>query len=274
MFPAPKECIMTTIAHWTARAGSPAIPPRRSTATRRRRLLRHPVDHVATPVRDGEHLLRHRRRGPGVRQLLRPAAKAEASPPAQDAADDIHTGVGVHRGRRPGSRTAAMRAVVDELAHPRYGGRRVGSAGGRAAAEWLAGHLTALGATTSQHRFSPPSAVREVYAIPSLRWTDGDTTTTLTFRREFCEHLASADQPSVLSGRVARPGQAVDRAWVLDEAFSADRAASWARRRRARRSGSPQDRRARRYASSWPPSRTWRAQVHRPNRCAGILKDC
>ena len=119
-----------------------------------------------------------------------------------------------------------MRAVVRELAAPHYAGRRVGTTGGQSAANWLADHLTQLGAAVEIDRFEAPGAVRDVYATPELAWGTGDTTDRLVFRRDFCEHLASADRPTVHRGRLARAEEAdVAGAWVLDDRFSADRVA-------------------------------------------------
>lgn len=122
-----------------------------------------------------------------------------------------------------------MRAVIEELAHPRYEGRRVGTSGGRAAAQWLAAHVNQLGAPTVFDEFTMTGGVREVYALPVLHWSDGHTTAELTFRRDFCEHLASADQPVVQRGPVTPSGGDPAGAWVLDNAFSRDRVAAWAR---------------------------------------------
>jgi aminopeptidase YwaD len=55
----------------------------------------------------------------------------------------------------------------------------------------------------------PVSGVRDLYATPTLRWRD----TPLVHRRDFVEHLASADLPEPRSGTLAtkaEPGQ-----WVL-----------------------------------------------------------
>jgi aminopeptidase YwaD len=131
----------------------------------------------------------------------------------------------------PGGRADAltrMRAVIEALAGARFAGRRVGTPGGRAAADWLAAHVSELGASTTVDGFELPRSVREVYATPTLRWSDGDTTVALTFRREFCEHLASADRQSVHSGRIVAPNAPVAGAWVLDGGFSAERVTAWA----------------------------------------------
>ena len=135
-------------------------------------------------------------------------------------------GTGPSAGRGVGDGVARMRAVVAELAASRYAGRRVGSAGGRAAAGWLAEQLAGLGAAVDVDEFAVVGVVRDVYATPVLRWRDGDTTAALVFRREFGEHLASADQPAERSGPLAVvDGADVAGAWLLDRGLSAERIA-------------------------------------------------
>ncbi|MGW0485389.1 M28 family metallopeptidase [Nonomuraea sp. NPDC003214] len=89
---------------------------------------------------------------------------------------------------------ARMRATVHELAADRYSGRRVGTPGGRAAAAWLAARLRELGGDVRLDGF-PVADVRDLYATPVLEWHDGGTTR-LRHRRDFAEHLASADLPT------------------------------------------------------------------------------
>jgi aminopeptidase YwaD len=115
-----------------------------------------------------------------------------------------------------------MRAIVEELSADRYAGRRVGTDGGWAAVSWLADLLRQLGAAVEVDHWVRPGAVRDVYAIPELIWESER----LRFRRDFCEHLASADQPTVHRGQLARSiDEVVPGAWVLEESFVADRAA-------------------------------------------------
>ncbi len=83
-----------------------------------------------------------------------------------------------------------LRSTIAELAADTYRGRRVGTPGGRAAARWLARHLTQLGATVTTETF-PVHGVRDLYATPTLRWRGQD----LVHRRDFVEHLASGDLP-------------------------------------------------------------------------------
>jgi hypothetical protein len=81
-----------------------------------------------------------------------------------------------------------MQTTIAELAADAYRGRRVGTPGGRAAATWLARQLTGLGADVTTETFHV-RGVRDLYATPTLRWRGHD----LVHRRDFVEHLASAD---------------------------------------------------------------------------------
>ncbi|MFL6072546.1 MAG: M28 family metallopeptidase [Mycobacteriales bacterium] len=96
-----------------------------------------------------------------------------------------------------------MRATVATLAGEEFAGRRVGSRGGRAAREWLAGQLAELGGgpAVRVQEFTV-AAVPELTATPSLAWTGGPE---LRHRRDFVEHLATADQPAPLRGGVVGP---------------------------------------------------------------------
>ncbi|QFY09336.1 M28 family peptidase [Nonomuraea phyllanthi] len=87
-----------------------------------------------------------------------------------------------------------MHATVRELADDRYAGRRVGSPGGRAAASWLAERLGDLGAQVQVLEFDV-AGVRELYATPVLEWSGAGQTRHLEHRRDFVEHLASAELP-------------------------------------------------------------------------------
>ncbi|MFG3437210.1 M28 family metallopeptidase [Nonomuraea sp. NPDC047897] len=87
-----------------------------------------------------------------------------------------------------------MHAAVRELAGDRYAGRRVGSPGGRAAASWLAARLGDLGAQVQLSEFDV-AGVRELYATPVLAWRGAGQTQHLEHRRDFVEHLASAELP-------------------------------------------------------------------------------
>ncbi|WP_084557785.1 M28 family metallopeptidase [Hamadaea tsunoensis] len=120
-----------------------------------------------------------------------------------------------------------MRRTVTALAADAYAGRRVGTPGGRAAADHLADRLRDLGAVVVLDEFAVTGSVREVYATPTLTIRDRDGSRDLMFRREFCEHLATADVPTPRAGRLARFGDKdVSGAWVLDSGFSAERVAS------------------------------------------------
>lgn len=91
-----------------------------------------------------------------------------------------------------------LRQVVEQLAADEFSGRRIGTAGGRASGRWLAWLLGEAGATVGFEEFEAPS-VRDVYATPVLEW-DG---VRLTHRRDFAEHLTSADLPQPRPGRLA-----------------------------------------------------------------------
>jgi aminopeptidase YwaD len=101
-----------------------------------------------------------------------------------------------------------------------------GPPGGRAAAAWLAGQLRDLGAAVTVDEFRVTGAVKELHRTPLLRRTNDLGTWRLVHRRDFCEHLASADAPQPRAGRVALPGDTdVRGAWLLADNLSADRAA-------------------------------------------------
>lgn len=104
-----------------------------------------------------------------------------------------------------------LRNIVAELAADRFAGRRVGTPGGQAAATWLAGQLRTIGASVTADEF-PVSGVRELYRTPQLTW-DGRT---LVHRRDFVEHLASADLPAPRVGELV-PAEAAELGgcWVL-----------------------------------------------------------
>ncbi|MFC4533098.1 M28 family metallopeptidase [Sphaerisporangium dianthi] len=111
-----------------------------------------------------------------------------------------------------------MLATVRTLAADEFTGRRVGTPGGRAAAGWLARQLGALGAEVELDAFSV-SSVRELYSTPVLQWSVGGRVRTLEHRREFVEHLASAEMPQPHTAHLV-PGDSADvrGRWVLAEA--------------------------------------------------------
>lgn len=86
----------------------------------------------------------------------------------------------------------AMMRTVTELSGERYNGRRFGTAGGEAAARWLARQLVGLHAST-QIDPVPMATVREVYATPTMELSKATGLTRLRHRRDFAEHLASSD---------------------------------------------------------------------------------
>jgi hypothetical protein len=108
-----------------------------------------------------------------------------------------------------------MQATMHELAGDRYTGRRVGTPGGQAAATWLAERLGELGAETELSGFDVAN-VRELYTTPVLEWSTGGQAQRLQHRRDFVEHLASADLPHPYSAPLAHHSEADLRGrWVL-----------------------------------------------------------
>ncbi|MEU9831778.1 M28 family peptidase [Streptosporangium sp. NPDC048047] len=113
---------------------------------------------------------------------------------------------------------ARMLATVHELARDHYAGRRVGTPGGRAAAAWLAERLRELGGEVEFGSF-PVADVRELYAAPVLEWSAGGRTLRLEHRRDFVEHLASAESPHPRTAPLAAAsGTDLSDRWVLAEA--------------------------------------------------------
>lgn len=108
-----------------------------------------------------------------------------------------------------------MQRTVQTLAGDPYTGRRVGTAGGALARAWLTEQLRNLGVEPVIDTF-PVSSVRELYAVPVLRWSTNGTTQELRHRREFAEDLTSADLPHPLEGLVVTADSASWQArWVL-----------------------------------------------------------
>jgi aminopeptidase YwaD len=91
-----------------------------------------------------------------------------------------------------------MIATVHALAADRFTGRRVGTPGAQAAAEWLADCLADLGAAVAMDEFAV-SGVRELQATPVLSHRNSR----LVHRRDFAEQLTSTELPTPLSGRLA-----------------------------------------------------------------------
>ncbi|MGP3935535.1 M28 family peptidase [Nonomuraea sp. KM88] len=125
-----------------------------------------------------------------------------------------------------------MHATVRELAGDRYAGRRVGSPGNRAAASWLAEQLGELGAQVQLSEFDV-AGVRELYATPVLEWSSAGRTRRLEHRRDFVEHLASAELPHPRTALLtnvpetdpkAGPESGLHGRWVLADATTWGRA--------------------------------------------------
>ncbi|GGT43450.1 M28 family metallopeptidase [Nonomuraea spiralis] len=113
---------------------------------------------------------------------------------------------------------ARMLATVHELARDHYAGRRVGTPGGRAAAAWLAERLRELGGEVELDSF-PVADVRELYASPVLEWSADGQALRLEHRRDFVEHLATAELPNPCTAPLAAASEADLRGrWVLAEA--------------------------------------------------------
>ncbi|MFJ4099849.1 M28 family metallopeptidase [Amycolatopsis japonica] len=92
-----------------------------------------------------------------------------------------------------------LKSTVAALADDRFAGRRVGTPGGRAAGLWLAGQLEAIGASVTTAEFSV-AGVRELYRTPEFSWSADSTPRPWLHRRDFAEHLASADLPVPRTG--------------------------------------------------------------------------
>lgn len=116
--------------------------------------------------------------------------------------------------------SARLRAVVEALAADPFGGRRVGTDGARAAADHLASVLRDAGASVAFQDFPVNAAIREVYATPTMTWSDGGTRHDLAFRRDFCEHGASANRPTIVAGALAVAD--AEGGWILHRAYSHD----------------------------------------------------
>lgn len=115
--------------------------------------------------------------------------------------------------------------TVRRLAADEFTGRRIGTRGSAAARAWLATQLHAAGATVSTSEFA--AHARDVYATPTLAIDDGTGWRDLVHRRDFAEHLASADVAEVRQAPLAHAGDA-DMAgrWVLAAAYSVEAALS------------------------------------------------
>ncbi|QYC41870.1 Peptidase family M28 [Nonomuraea coxensis DSM 45129] len=121
-----------------------------------------------------------------------------------------------------------MQATVRELAGDRFAGRRVGSPGGRAAGTWLAERLDVLGARVQVSEFDV-AGVRELHATPVLQWTGAGQTHRLEHRRDFVEHLASAELPHPRSAPLVKAPEAGSAGTGLRERWVLAEAANWGR---------------------------------------------
>lgn len=108
-----------------------------------------------------------------------------------------------------------LKSTVAVLADDQFAGRRVGTPGGRAAGHWLAGQLRAIGASVTTDEF-PVTGVRELYRTPEFSWSADSAPQRWVHRRDFAEHLASADLPSPRTGELAfTESDAWHDKWVL-----------------------------------------------------------
>ncbi|MFC0623344.1 M28 family metallopeptidase [Kribbella deserti] len=112
---------------------------------------------------------------------------------------------------RSGASVDELLQTVRELASERYQGRRVGTPGGRAAAQWLATRLSLLGATARLDGFEV-DGVKELLSTPVL--TIGQRN--LTHRRDFAEQLSSAEITTARRGRlVAADADTWRDGWIV-----------------------------------------------------------
>ena len=96
-----------------------------------------------------------------------------------------------------GASADRMIATVYGLAADRFSGRRVGTAGGHAAAKWLADQLAELGAIVTLDEFAV-GGVRELQATPVLM----HRSLPLVHRRDFAEQLTSTELSTPVSGEL------------------------------------------------------------------------
>jgi len=112
--------------------------------------------------------------------------------------------------------------VVFRLAADDLTGRRIGTPGSAVARSWLSSRLKRTGAWATTSDFT--AQVRDVYATPVLHidgWRE------LTHRRDFAEHLASADAPKPRDAPLTNADDPdVDGRWVLAPAYHPEAALS------------------------------------------------
>ncbi|GAA1571072.1 hypothetical protein GCM10009789_25800 [Kribbella sancticallisti] len=110
-----------------------------------------------------------------------------------------------------------MMATVNDLAADRYAGRRVGTAGGQAAAQWLADRLQQIGASVALDNFTVPG-VKELQATPSVRYNGQP----LVHRRDFAEQLTTSEVVEPLSGPLtSEAAESWQDRWVVVRAADA-----------------------------------------------------
>ncbi|MGC4939244.1 M28 family metallopeptidase [Kribbella sp. DT2] len=100
------------------------------------------------------------------------------------------------------------------MAADRYAGRRVGTAGGQAAAQWLADRLQQIGASVALDNFTVPG-VKELQATPSVIYNGRP----LAHRRDFAEQLTSSAVIEPLSGLLtSEAAESWQDRWVVVKA--------------------------------------------------------
>ncbi|AIG74355.1 aminopeptidase-like protein [Amycolatopsis japonica] len=110
---------------------------------------------------------------------------------------------------------ARLERVISALTENRFAGRRVGTPGGHAAGLWLAARLREIGASVTTDEFDVHD-VRELYRTPQLAWRHGSAVQEFVHRRDFAEHLVSADLPLQREGAVVTTAAEEWRdRWVL-----------------------------------------------------------
>ncbi|GAA1656782.1 hypothetical protein GCM10009765_02820 [Fodinicola feengrottensis] len=120
-----------------------------------------------------------------------------------------------HLAARGDVSVARLRSTVARLSGNEFTGRRVGTAGGLASGEWLAGQLRTAGANVSVDHFEV-AAVLELSETPVLEWSGHRGMRVLVHRRDFAEHLRSASLPTVQTGLLgAMDDQDWNGRWIV-----------------------------------------------------------
>ncbi len=191
--PAAGSCCGSTLAAGIGEAGGAAGRTLRPRAVAAVRLLRTRPPRLSGPGAADDY------RVAGTAAAVDAAAGPGGSAAAPGGAEQLAGAASADR----------MVATVHALAADRFAGRRVGTAGGQAAAQWLADRLTDLGATVTMDEFAV-SGVRELQATPILSPSQPSAGPSTGLRR--AAHLAGAADPG--SGQLATADAPVV-AWPL-----------------------------------------------------------